>query len=266
MAQWLDAHTHLDSDELFPEKEKVLDRALDAGVERLTLVNSEATETSFNRTLQCLTLSHTVNRFACFGIHPHHATQYDLQLEQRLDELLLRPGVIGFGEIGLDFFYDFSPQHVQIAVFRRQLESARNKRLPVIIHCRDAYPRLAEILREQSVETKGMIHCFTGTTDEMNALLDLGFYISFSGIVTFPKAKTLQEAARSVPIDRVLVETDAPFLAPVPVRGKTNEPAFVVHTAKFIAGLKQVSEEELSTAVNANFDRLFHSRDAEPQS
>jgi len=261
MAQWLDAHTHLDSDELYPERVDVLDRALEAGVQKLLLVNSEASETSFTRMLDCLTLSHETSRYACFGVHPHQAVRYNPEIKGRLRELLHYPGVIGFGEIGLDFFYNYSPQDVQVSVFREQLQFARQEELPVIIHCRDAYSKLAEILREQSGEWNGMIHCFTGTTEEMNPLLELGFHISFSGIVTFKKAIALQESAIAVPLDRILVETDAPFLAPVPFRGKTNEPAFVVHTAKFIAALKGISDEHLAVSVNGNFHKLFlHSR------
>jgi TatD DNase family protein len=256
MTRWLDAHTHLDSDELFPEKENVLDRALESGVERVLLVNSESTGTSFDRTLQCIRLQHPVRRFACFGVHPHHASQYDSKMEEQLKSLLQDPAVIGFGEIGLDFYYNFSPQDVQMEVFRKQLALAKELNLPVIIHCRDAYRQLAEILKETNTRG-GMIHCFTGTVAEMQPLLELGFTISFSGIVTFKKATDLQEAARAVPMDRVLVETDAPFLAPVPFRGKRNEPAFVVHTAKFVAELKGKSEEEFAAAVNANFEKLF---------
>ena len=265
MAHWLDAHTHLDSDELFPQKEQVLDRALKAGVAKMLLVNSEANETSFTRTLECLKLSHEVKRYACFGVHPHQAERYGPEIEKRLGELLTHPGVIGFGEIGLDFFYNYSPQDIQVDVFRRQLEFTQKENLPVIIHCRDAYSQLAEILRELSTDWNGMIHCFTGTSNEMKPLLDLGFHISFSGIVTFRKATALQDSAKAVPLDRILVETDAPFLAPVPFRGKTNEPAFVVHTAKFIASLRQIPEEVLSSAVNANFEKLFQLRDAETQ-
>jgi TatD DNase family protein len=257
MAQWLDAHTHLDSDELFPQKDQVLDRARNAGVDQLLLVNSESNEMSFHRTLECLNFTHPVRRYACFGVHPHHASQYSPQMEERLSELNQHPKVIGFGEIGLDFFYNFSPKDVQIEVFRKQLQFARKAELPVVIHCRDAYPQLAEILRETASQWRGMIHCFTGSIQEMEPLIDLGFYISFSGIVTFRKATTLQDAARVVPLNRVLIETDAPFLAPIPFRGKTNEPAYVIHTGKFVAALKQISEEEFSKAVTDNFARLF---------
>jgi len=255
--RWLDAHTHLDSDDLFSQKSEVLDRALAAGVIRLLLVNSEASESSFSRTLECSRLAHPVQRSVCFGVHPHNATSYDTAMEARLRSLLREPEVVGLGEIGLDFFYNYSPPEVQIDAFRKQLRVALDQELPVIIHCRDAYPQLSEILRNASQSWKGMIHCYTGTVEEMAPLLDLGFFISFSGIVTFKKASVLQTSAKAVPLDRILVETDAPYLAPVPFRGKVNEPSYVVHTARFISALREIQDEELATAVNRNFDQLF---------
>jgi TatD DNase family protein len=257
MVSWLDAHTHLDSDELFSEKEEVLNRAWQSGVTRALLVNSEATEQSFERTLTCLQFSHPVKRFASFGIHPHQANLYDSDLEKKVKEYLGHPGVVALGEIGLDFYYNYSPQDVQISVLQKQLALAQEKQLPVVIHCRDAYSELAQILSSLSSKWTGMIHCFTGTPSEMEPLLQLGFYISFSGIVTFPRATALKESAKIVPLDRILVETDAPFLAPVPHRGKRNEPAFVVETARFLASLRTISEQELSEAVFANFQTLF---------
>ncbi len=257
MVNWVDAHTHLDSDELFSEKEEVLNRAFNAGVTRALLVNSEPAQQSFERTLTCLRLSHPVKRFASFGIHPHQANLYDSELEKKVRELLEHPGVVALGEIGLDFYYNHSPQDVQISVLKKQLTLSQEKQLPVVIHCRDAYPDLAQILSSLSSKWQGMIHCFTGTPFEMDPLLQLGFHISFSGIVTFPRAKTLQESAKLVPLDRILVETDAPFLAPVPHRGKRNEPAFVVETGKFIASLRSLFEEKLSDAVSTNFEKLF---------
>ena len=232
--RWLDAHTHLDSDQLFAQKVDLLNRAFDAGVHKMLLVNSEADESSFLRTFECMKIPHPVQRFVCLGIHPHHAVRYDAIMESRLKELLHEPGVVGLGEIGLDFYYNFSPKDVQVEVLRKQLHLSRSEQLPVIIHCRDAYPQLAKVLSEVSTNWRGMIHCYTGTVDEMMPLLELGFTISFSGIVTFKKAVDLQASAKAVPLNRMLVETDAPYLAPVPHRGKTNEPAYVVHTAKFI--------------------------------
>jgi TatD DNase family protein len=202
-------------------------------------------------------VNHAVKRNACFGIHPHQASMYNSDLEKRIKELLSMPGVIALGEIGLDFYYNYSPQKTQIEVFQKQLSISIDHQIPVMIHCRDAYPQLAEILRSIESKWRGMIHCFTGTPQEMEPLLELGFHISFSGIVTFRTASVLQGAARIVPIDRILVETDAPFLAPVPHRGKRNEPSFVVETARFVASLRGIAEQELSDALFRNFEHLF---------
>jgi TatD DNase family protein len=256
MPRWLDAHTHLDSDELFPQTEELLNRASEAEVRRVLLVNSEATQTSFDRTLYCLELSHPVERLACFGVHPHEARLYDSSMEDRLKALLKHANVVALGECGLDFYYNHSPQDVQVSVFRKQLALAKAENLPVVIHCRDAYPQLAAILAEQD-PPRGMIHCFTGTREEMKPLLDLGFFVSFSGIVTFRKSTELQECAKNVPLDRILIETDAPFLAPVPHRGKRNEPSFVAATGKFISVLRGLPEEQLSAAIFSNFEKLF---------
>jgi TatD DNase family protein len=257
MIKWLDAHTHLDSDELFTQKDEVLKRASEAGVMKMLLVNSEASELSFQRTLECVSRVDPVQRFASVGIHPHHASLYTPEIEEKLEQYLNRPDVIALGEIGLDFFYDFSPRDQQISVLKQQLDLALNRGLPVVIHCRDAYSELAEILAGRSKTWRGMIHCFTGTPEEADRLLQLGFHISFSGIVTFRNAGVLREAARMVPAEKILVETDAPYLAPVPHRGKKNEPSFVVFTAKFLAELRQANEETFSQNLFQNFHNLF---------
>jgi TatD DNase family protein len=254
---WTDAHTHLDSDSLFDQRDAVLIRAADAGVRTALLVNSECDEQSFQRTLQCMRETSGVRKFASFGVHPHNANQYAPGVESRLRELLKEQGVVGLGEIGLDFYYDYSPRDVQRAVLIQQLRLGIELELPVIIHCRDAYAELASILRDQAAVWRGMIHCFTGIYDEAQPLLDLGFHISFSGIVTFRRAEALRDAARRVPGDRILVETDAPYLAPVPHRGKTNEPAFVADTGAFVAALRGLSASEFSEMTTRNFDTLF---------
>ncbi len=257
MTAWIDAHTHLDSNELFSHVDEVLQRALDAGVREMLLVNSEADEQSFARTMECVWKESEIKKHAALGVHPHHAGRYGNGLEKLLLTFLNQEGVIALGEIGLDFFYDFSPRDVQIDVLERQLQLSRERNLPVVIHCRDAYGPLAEILEKQAKQWRGMIHCFTGTSEESKTLTNLGFHISFSGIVTFRNADSLRQAAASVPLDRILIETDAPYLAPVPHRGKTNEPAFVVHTAKQIAQLRKMTEAELSGQITQNFLTLF---------
>jgi TatD DNase family protein len=255
--EWIDAHTHLDSDELYVQKDEVLSRAESVGVRGILQVNSEATPISMERTLEILNMNSSLQRWGAFGIHPHQASLYSDGLEKALLEYLSFPHVVALGEIGLDFYYNYSPRDVQEEVFKKQLMLAQDLHLPVVIHCRDAYVRLAEILKEIAGSWRGMIHCFTGTTKEMNPLLDLGFHISFSGIVTFRNAITLQQAAQRAPLDRILVETDAPYLAPVPHRGKTNESAFVVNTGKFVATLRGVNENEIAGRTTQNFKTLF---------
>lgn len=254
---WTDAHTHLDSDSLYDQRDAVLQRALAAGVATMLLVNSECTEASFERTLNCLRQDSAIRKFASFGVHPHNAVQYSDSLEARLRELLQTPGVIALGEIGLDYYYDYSPRDVQVQALRRQLRLSRELDLPVVIHCRDAYEELAAILGDEAGAWRGMIHCFTGNGEEAKPLLRLGFHISFSGIVTFRNAETLRLAAQQVPADRILVETDAPFLAPVPHRGKINEPAFVADTGAFVARLRGVPAEDFSSDTTRNFDVLL---------
>lgn len=255
--EWIDAHTHLDSDELYVQKDEVLLRAEAVGVRGILQVNSEATPNSMQRSLEILNMNSSVQRWGAFGIHPHQASLYGDVLQKALLDYLSFPNVVALGEIGLDFYYNYSSREIQEEVFKKQLILAMDLNLPVVIHCRDAYVRLAEILKEIANEWRGMIHCFTGTRDEMNPLVDLGFHISFSGIVTFRNATALQQAAQAAPIDRMLVETDAPFLAPVPHRGKTNESAFVVDTGRFLATLRNVDEEEIAERTTQNFKSLF---------
>jgi TatD DNase family protein len=260
--RWVDGHTHLDSDSLYPQRVLAAQRAAQAGVAAALLVNSECTAESMDRTLQCLKEDLPLRLYASLGVHPHHAAQYDASLEAMLLDRLRTPGVIAFGEIGLDYYYDHSPRDAQQRVLRRQLQLSREIGKPVVIHCRDAYGELAGILREEAVEWRGMIHCFTGVSEEASPLLDLGFHISFSGIVTFKNADALREAARFIPADRILVETDAPFLTPVPHRGKINEPAFVADTGRFVAALRQAPEAEFAAQVRSNFAALFEVNDA----
>jgi TatD DNase family protein len=209
------------------------------------------------RSFEILNMNSSLQRWGAFGIHPHQASLYSELLETALLQYLTFPHVVALGEIGLDFYYNYSPREVQEEVFKKQLKLAMDLNLPVVIHCRDAYVRLAEILKEIASQWRGMIHCFTGTRGEMNPLVDLGFHISFSGIVTFRNATVLQQAAQAAPVDRILVETDAPFLAPVPHRGKTNESAFVVDTGRFLANLRGVDENEIAERTTQNFKKLF---------
>jgi TatD DNase family protein len=195
--------------------------------------------------------------YGAIGVHPHEAILYDEALEQRLIEMSGHEKVVGWGEIGLDYYYDNSPRDMQRKVFRRQVELGRRCDLPIIIHTRDAEDDTIAILRDAPPGISGVIHCFTGTQDLAEAAIAMGFYISFSGVLTFKTAGNLREVARNTPLDKILIETDCPYLAPVPHRGKRNEPAFVKDTAAKLAEIKGESIDEIARITSANFKRLF---------
>jgi TatD DNase family protein len=258
---FIDSHAHLDVPNYDADRAEVIARAREAGVElMLEIAGSDVGKGSLAPGLK-LAEEHSFI-YAAVGLHPHEASLYDEALEKTLLEYSRHPKVIGWGEIGLDYYYDNSPREVQQRVFRRQLERALERRLPVIIHTRDAEDDTITILREGwanagGVEIGGLIHCFTGTQKLACAAIEMGFHISFSGVVTFKTAEELREVARSVPQERLLIETDCPFLAPVPHRGKRNEPAFVLETARKLAELKQISTEEIGRITSGNFRQLF---------
>lgn len=259
---FIDSHAHLDTSNYDADRADVIARARAAGVEiMLEIAGSDIGKGSLGPGLKLAEEHEFI--YAAIGLHPHEASLYDDALEQTLLECSRHPKVIGWGEIGLDYYYDHSPRDVQQQVFRRQLELAIERRLPVIIHTRDAEEDTIEILRETWAEaggTKigGIIHCFTGTQLLADEALALGFHISFSGVVTFKTAEQLRNVAQSVPMERLLIETDCPFLAPIPYRGKRNEPAFVIETARKLSELKAVSLEEIARTTSDNFRQLFH--------
>jgi TatD DNase family protein len=256
---FIDSHAHIDGPEFDSDREQVIERALAAGVQTILNVGTgDPHSDSFER---AVSLSQTSNAiYTAIGIHPHDARLYDDLAEEKTRKLISESArVVAWGEIGLDFYYDNSPRAVQVDVFARQLSCAADLNLPVIIHTRDAEPQTIEILKSEysRAAKRGVFHCFSGSLDLVKAALDLGFLISFSGIVTFKKAETLREAARYVPSDRLLIETDCPFLAPVPFRGKRNEPAYVTEVARCLAVERKVSIEEIASATTENFLRLF---------
>ncbi len=250
---FIDSHCHLDSADFDSDRGAVIERALAAGVERMVAVGTGNGPPHLEAGIR-LAEEHEA-LYATVGIHPHDAAKADDEAFWRIEALLSERKVIAVGEIGLDYHYDFSPRDVQRSVFKRQLQIARAARKPVVIHTREAWEDTLSILREHA--TGGVMHCFTGGPQEARAALDLGFYLSFGGIVTFPKAIHVQQTASEVPLERILIETDAPYLAPVPNRGKRNEPAFVVHTAQKIAELRGQTLEEIARATTRNFERLF---------
>jgi len=251
----VDSHCHIDLPDFDADRDEVVARARTAGLAEMLVIGGVDQAAGHRRALE---VAARYGLPATAGVHPHEARVAD---ERAYDELraLGREGrIVAVGEIGLDFHYDHSPRDVQRAVFRRQLGLARELGLPVVVHTREADAETAEILEQEgAAETGGVIHCFTGGLELARRALQLGFCLSFSGIVAFPRAETIQQAARECPEDRLLVETDAPFLAPPPHRGKRNEPAFVVEVARKVAVLRGVSPEAVGEAARRNYGRLF---------
>ncbi len=251
----VDSHCHLDFPDFAPEREAVLARARAAGVGHFLTIG-----TGLSRFAAVRAVAESAPDIDCtVGIHPHDAAKEPLASPEPLLEESAHEKVVGFGESGLDFYYNHSPREAQIRNFRAHIEAAREARLPLVVHTRDAEDDTIAILTEEQARGafSGVIHCFTGTPRLARAALELGLYISVSGIATFKKSDELRATIKDVPLERLLVETDAPYLAPQPVRGKRNEPAFVVHTASMLAELKGVSPAELADTTTANFFRLF---------
>jgi TatD DNase family protein len=251
----VDSHCHLDFPEFAPELDAVVARARDAGVGVCVSIGTKLKNFAAVRAVA----ERFDNVWCSVGIHPHEAEQELLESAQPLIAAAQHPKVVGIGETGLDYYYEHSPRAQQIANFRAHIEAARRTGLPVIVHTRDADDDTIAVLREEMAAAPftGLIHCFTGTKRLADAALDLGFCISVSGIATFKKSDELRAVLKDVPLDRLLVETDAPYLAPMPHRGKRNEPAFVAYTAAALAALKGVSAEELASVTTENFFRLF---------
>jgi len=257
----VDSHCHIDGEAFDADRDEVVERAREAGIAAmLTIGTGDPHSDDFRKAVDVAETYENV--YASVGVHPHDAKLYDDIAEAHLIELTKSEKVIGWGEIGLDFYYDHSPRDVQRDVFRRQIRTARDLELPIIIHSRDADDETVEILTEECSWDgfRGMMHCFGGTPEMALALMPLGFLISFAGNVTFKKAENLRQAARVVPLEKLLVETDCPFLTPEPFRGKRNEPALVVHTAQFLADLYGVEFEVLATQTTHNFRHFFDLR------
>ncbi|MGF1607698.1 MAG: TatD family hydrolase [Rhodothalassiaceae bacterium] len=255
MSGWIDSHCHLNYEGLAEQREAVLARARARGVRGFLTVNT--TLSQYDEIAAIAAANDDV--WCSVGVHPHSAAGEIDVTEDALVERARRPNTIAIGETGLDYYYDNSPRPEQAQSFRKHIRAARRAGVPVIVHTRDAEADTHAIMAEALEEGpyKAVIHCFSGTPGFARQMLDLGFSISFSGIVTFKKATDVQEAAKLVPADRLLVETDAPFLAPVPNRGKRCEPAFVVDTAEFVARLRGEAPERLADQTSDNFFALF---------
>jgi TatD DNase family protein len=251
----VDSHCHLNYPGLVEDQQGVLTRARAAGVGHFLAIGTKRAEWDEVRALATRETDVTCT----IGIHPHEAESHPGLGTSELVDIASDPKVVGIGETGLDYYYDHSPRGQQQAHFRAHIAASRETGLPLIVHTRDAEADTLNIMRDEMAKGAytGVIHCFTASQAFADAALELGFYISLSGILTFKSAKDLQATALTLPLDRVLVETDSPYLAPIPMRGRPCEPAFVAHTARFLANLRGVSEAEIAEITTTNFFNLF---------
>ncbi|MHA1538512.1 MAG: TatD family hydrolase [Alphaproteobacteria bacterium] len=251
----VDSHCHLEYPAFEEDFAAMMARAAEAGVGAMLTIGT--TLSGFEK-VRAIAEAHD-NVWCTVGVHPHEAEPEGLDRPDRLIELSRHARVVGIGESGLDYYYEHSPREAQRVNFRAHVEAARQTGLPLIVHTRDADDETMDILEEEHAKGAfgGVIHCFSASQTLAKRALELGFFISFSGIVTFRKAEEVQAVAQSTPLERILVETDAPYLAPMPNRGKRNEPAFVADTADFVAKLRGIESEHLARATTENFHRLF---------
>ncbi|HLJ22764.1 MAG TPA: TatD family hydrolase [Candidatus Acidoferrales bacterium] len=252
-----DSHAHIDVSDFDADRDAMLVRAQAAGIATLLAIGNGPEIEKLGAAVPFAEKHDWI--YAAAGIHPHEARHATEAHYDELNRLARNPRLIAWGEIGLDYHYDHSPRDTQATVFRRQLELARAAKLPIIIHCREAWPDSLQILEQdwRSSGLGGICHCFTGTLEEARQGLDMGFLISFAGNVTYPKAQNLREVARDVPLDRLLVETDSPFLAPQPHRGRRNEPAYVAEVARTIGNVRDLPANQVAEVTSANFRRFF---------
>jgi TatD DNase family protein len=263
---YVDSHAHLDGQQFAADRQDVIARALEAGIRTMVAIGNGDGPPTLDAGIQLADKYPFL--YATVGIHPHEARLADESAYQTMEQLARHPKVIAWGEIGLDYFYDHSPREIQRQVFARQMELAAAAKLPIVIHCRpsggndgsdDAWSDCLGMIQDQWAPKglRGILHCFTGNWPQARRALDMGFMISFAGNVTFPKAQQIRDAALEVPLDRMLIETDSPYLAPVPHRGKRNEPAFVKETARKLGELRGLAMEEMGEQTSSNFYNFF---------
>jgi TatD DNase family protein len=254
--QFVDSHCHLDDKQFDLDRNEVIDRTREAGLKYALSIGTGDGPPDLECGIRVADLYPFI--YATVGVHPNDAEKSDAGVIDKLRELVGHPKVKAVGEIGLDYHWGV-PKELQLPLFRAQLELAADTRMPVVIHTRDAWADTLDVLRTRWAPTglPCVMHCFTGNPEQARECLELGFLLSFGGVSTFPKAAEVREAARITPSDRLLIETDSPYLAPVPHRGKRNEPAFVVHTAKVIAEVRGMPVSELAAVTTANFERTF---------
>jgi TatD DNase family protein len=250
----IDSHCHLDDKQFDADRAEVIARARESGVERMLAIGTGDGPPDLEAGLR-LARQHPF-MYATVGVHPHNAAKATPETFAALESLAGEPKVLAVGEIGLDYHYDFSPRDVQREAFIAQMELAARAGKPIVIHTREAWDDTLRLLREHW-HGAGVMHCFSGGAAEARQALDLGFHLAFGGVLTFPKADNVREAARIAPEDRLLVETDAPYLAPVPKRGKRNEPAFLVETVRRLAEVRGVAPEQIAEVTTRNFERLM---------
>ena len=250
----VDSHIHLDDPKFDPDRDAVMERARAAGVERMMAIGTGGgppdLEAGLRQTERYPFL------YATVGVHPHDAAKTSEETFARLRELAAHPKVLAIGEIGLDYHYDLSPRPVQRSVFERQLEIAAEAAKPVVIHTREAWEDTLALVAGAGRPVPGILHCFTGDEWQAREALDRGFYLAFGGVLTFPKSDAVRQAARIAPEDRLLIETDCPYLAPVPHRGKRNEPAFVVEVVRRLAEIRGRPAEEMAEITTRNFEQV----------
>jgi TatD DNase family protein len=260
---FIDSHAHLEGHCFDSEREEVIARARAAGIETIVAIGNGDGPVNFDCGILLAEQYEFI--YATIGIHPHDAKLADQAAFDRMAELAKRPKVIAWGEIGLDYYYDHSPRELQQRVFIHQMELARAAKLPIVIHCRpsdsseDAWDDCLRLIQEHWAPggLGGVLHCFTGNAAQARRALGMGFMVSFAGNITFPKAQQIRDAALALPLDRMLIETDSPFLAPVPHRGKRNEPAFVREVARQLGELRGLPTEEVGLRTAQNFRRFF---------
>jgi TatD DNase family protein len=254
---FVDSHAHLDDQRFRDDGAEVLARARAAGVDHILAIGNGTGADDFQQTLSLTRDSDFV--WAALGIHPHDASSAKEDLLGKLEQLVQSPRVVAWGEIGLDYHYDYSPRDVQQAVFRHQLQAARRLSFPVIIHCREAWEDCLRILEAEwaSSGLGGILHCFSGDSRVARRAAEWGFLVSFAGNVTYPRSDLLRQVVRDLPLEKVLIETDSPYLAPQAFRGRRNEPAYVVAVAETLASLHGVTRAEIGDQTSQNFLRLF---------
>jgi TatD DNase family protein len=252
-----DSHAHVDVSDFDADRDAMLERARTAGVSTILAIGNGPELEKLGAAVSYAEQHDWI--YAAAGIHPHEAKHATDAHYDELQRLARTPRVIAWGEIGLDYHYDHSPREIQAQVFRRQLELAHTAKKPVIIHCREAWPDCLKILDQdwKSSGLGGIFHCFAGTPEEAREGMEMGFMVSFAGNVTYPKAQNLRDAAREIPLDKLLIETDSPFLAPQLHRGRRNEPAYVAEVARTIANVRNLPPPELAERTSANFHRFF---------